>query len=118
MAHQQLRITVGSQSVIAQLVASETTRDFVKLLPLTLHLEDLGDREKYGALPAKLSEAGTMRTTYQVGDIAYWLGGGVAAFYYQDGHQVKAGLIVLARLPEGTTLFNIPGAQKVRFEAV
>lgn len=114
----QLKITVSDRELTATFVDSKTTREFIKMLPLTLSLDDLGKREKYSNLPQELSKEGIVKTTFQKGDISYWLGGGIAAFYNQDNHEVKAGLIVMAKLEKGIDLFSGPNSLKVKFEAV
>ncbi|MVM29154.1 hypothetical protein GO755_03850 [Spirosoma sp. HMF4905] len=113
-----LKITVGTKEGIATFVDSKTTRDFIKLLPLTLLMDDLGKREKYSGISQSLSKEGSIKTTYQKGDISYWLGGGIATFYNQDNHEVKAGLIVLARLEKGIDLFTGPDSINVTFEVI
>lgn len=52
----KIRITVDDKVTTATLIDSETTRDFVSLLPLTLDMDDLFDREKYVNLPRPISE--------------------------------------------------------------
>lgn len=118
IANLQLKITVGDQERIAEFVDSKTTRDFIKRLPLTLTLDDIGRREKYSGISPELFKEGTVKTTYQEGDLSYWLGGGIAAFYHQDDHEVKAGLIVLARLREGIDVFTVPGSVRVSFDVI
>lgn len=52
----KLRLTIGARSLTATLLDSDASRDFASLLPLTLTLNDLFGREKYGHLPRPLSE--------------------------------------------------------------
>ena len=114
----RLKLTVGDKTVVLPLIDSQTTREFVKLLPLTLDMNDINNREKYCGLPTKLSGVGSVSTTYKIGDLSYWLGGGIAAFYNHDGREVKAGLIVLAKLEKNVDLFNVTGSVKATFELV
>ena len=111
----KLKVTVGEKSFIVSLIDSPTTREFVNQLPLTLRMSDINDREKYSGLPDKLSGEGVVSTTYQIGDLSYWRGGGIAAFYNHDGREVKAGLIVLARLGKNVAHFNTASSIKVTF---
>ena len=53
-------------------IDSKTTEDFISLLPLTLTMDDLFRREKFGHLPRAISKEGKQTRTYEVGDIAYW----------------------------------------------
>ena len=65
----KIGITVQGKVIQATLIDSETTRDFVTLLPLTLSMGDLYKREKFAHLPRPLAEGGTRRKTYEVGDL-------------------------------------------------
>jgi len=46
----KIRLKVGDHAITATLIDSETTRDFVSLLPLTFDMNDLFGREKFGHL--------------------------------------------------------------------
>src|SRR5947207_848419 len=52
----QIRIIVEDTVIMATLIDSETTRDFISLLPLTLTLEDYAAIEKISYLPRKLTK--------------------------------------------------------------
>ena len=69
----RLKLTVGGKVVTATLVDSATARDFVSLLPMTLAMDDLFKREKFGHLPRALSGDAEGARTYEVGDLVYWL---------------------------------------------
>lgn len=114
----QLKISIGNKTLMATFIDSKTTQEFISMLPLTLNMDDLGGREKYSALSKELSKTGNVQTSFQKGDISYWLGGGIATYYNNDGHQIKAGLITLARLNSGIEEFQVPSSIKVKFEAV
>lgn len=79
-------------------------------------MQDLNRREKYSSLAVRLPNNGTIKNTYEVGDISYWLGGGLAVFYQQDHTIVKAGLIKIGKLKEGIEVFETAENLKVRFE--
>jgi hypothetical protein len=84
----KIRLKVGDQAIMATLIDSETTRDFVSLLPLTLDMNDLFGREKFGHLPRAISEGGNRTRTYQIGDVIYWSPGPDVAIYYRhDGRR-------------------------------
>jgi hypothetical protein len=67
-----IRLTVNGKAITATLIDSETARDFISLLPLTLTMNDLCRREKFANLPRTLSNEGRHKRTYAVGEIAYW----------------------------------------------
>jgi|GEM_PF-2443511 len=114
----KLKITVGEKILYAAIYESEATRNFMQLLPLELDMQDLNRREKYSPLAVGLSNNGTIKNTYEVGDISFWLGGGLAVFYHQDHAIVKAGLIRIGKLKEGIAAFKSAENLKVRFELV
>ncbi|WP_337965451.1 cyclophilin-like fold protein [uncultured Flavobacterium sp.] len=113
---QKLKITTGKTVLYAEFTDSQTSKDFIKMLPLTLNMNDLSGREKYSGISRELSKNGSIKTSFQKGDLAYWLGGGIAVFYNQDDHEIKAGLIVLARIEKGIEVFKEPESMQVKFE--
>jgi hypothetical protein len=68
----KIRLKVEDRVITATLIDSRTTQDFISLLPLTLTMNDLFRREKFGHLPRAISKEGKRTHTYEVGDIAYW----------------------------------------------
>ena len=114
----KLKITIGENILYAAIYDSEATRDFMQLLPLELDMQDLNRREKYSTLAVRLSNNGTIKNTYEVGDISYWLGGGLAVFYHQDHSIVKAGLIKIGQLKEGIAVFETFENLRVKFEVI
>jgi Cyclophilin-like family len=59
-----IRLTVNGKAITATLIDSETARDFISLLPLTLTMNDLCRREKFANLPRTLSNEGRHKRTY------------------------------------------------------
>ena len=114
----KMRLTVNDKAITATLIDSETTRDFVSLLPLTLKMNDLFGREKFGHLPRAISEGGKQTRTYEVGDVIYWSPGPDVAIYYRhDGQSIPApGIIVIGKIDSGVEALNVPGSVKVTIE--
>ncbi len=114
----KVRLTVGSASLTATLLESQASRDFASLLPLTLTMNDLFGREKYGRLPRPLSEQGKRAHSYEVGQIAYWAPGPDVAIFYRQDHQSipDPGIIILGTLDSGVEVLDVPGATKVTIE--
>jgi hypothetical protein len=111
----KININIGGKILTASLGDNATARDFVSLLPLNVSMKDLFGREKYGDLPKAPSEKGPKKTTYEVGDIAYWSPDHQFAVYYrQDGESIPSpGIIPIARIGAGTEAFNVQGSVKV-----
>jgi hypothetical protein len=114
----KIRITVNSKIITATLIDGETTRDFISLLPLTLTMNDLFGREKFGHLPRAISEGGERTRTYEVGDVIYWSPGpDVAMFYRHDGQSIPSpGIIVMGKIDSGVEALNVPASVKVTIE--
>jgi hypothetical protein len=114
----KININIGGKIVTATLDDNATARDFASVLPLTLSMNDLFGREKYGDLPKALSENGPRKNRYEVGDIAYWSPDHqVAVYYSQDGESVPSpGIIAIAKIDGGAEAFNVRGAVKVTIE--
>ena len=113
-----LRLTVNGCAVRARLIESPTTRDFVQLLPLTIPMSDLFNREKFGHLPYALSKTSKSTHRYAVGEIAYWPPGpDIAVFYRHDGESIPdPGVIVIGKVTSGIEALAVRGAATVVFE--
>ena len=116
----KIRLKVEDKLIMATLIDSKTAQDFVSLLPLTLTMDDLFGREKYGHLPRAISDEGKRTRTYEVGDIVYWSPGPDVAIYYRhDGQAIPApGIIVIGKIESGGEALNLPGSVKVTIELI
>jgi hypothetical protein len=96
-----IRLTLADTQLSATLVDSETTQDFLALLPLTLTLSDYRETEKISDLPRRLSTAGAPEGhDPEVGDITYYAPWGNLAIFYQD-FDYSPGLVQLGRIDSG-----------------
>jgi hypothetical protein len=111
----KIRIGLNGKAITATLIDSATTRDFISLLPLTLTMNDLFGREKFGHLPRSISEGGKRTRTYEVGDVIYWSPGpDMAVFYRHDAQSIPSpGIIVMGKIDAGVEALNVPGSVKV-----
>ena len=116
----KIRITLANKVLTATLADNKTARDFVSLLPLTLTMNDLFGREKFGHLPRAISKEGKRTDTYEIGDIAYWSPGpDVAIYYHQDGEKIPdPGIIIIGKIDFGADALNVTGSVKVTIELV
>ena len=114
----KISLKIKDRVLSAALVDSKTTRDFVSLLPLTLTMNDLFGREKYGHLPRELSEGGERTHTYEVGEVVYWSPGpDVAIFYRHDRQSIPdPGIIVIGKIDSGVEALNLDGLVRVTIE--
>jgi len=118
VAPMKIQIKVKDAVLRATRLDSEAARDFASLLPLSLPMNDLFRREKYGRLPRAISEGGKRTHTYEVGDVAYWPPGPDVAIYYRhDGQRIpEPGIVVLGRIDSGVEALDRPGSVNVTIE--
>src|SRR5881394_2175779 len=114
----KIRLRIDNKTLTATLADNGTARDFASLLPLTLTMNDLFGREKFGHLPRAISDKGKRTHTYEIGDIAYWSSGpDVAIYYHHDGEQIPdPGIIVIGKIDSGVAPLNVRGSVKVAME--
>ena len=117
----KIRLKIGDNILTATLADNRAAHDFVSLLPLTLTMNDLFGREKFGHLPRAISEEGKRTHTYQIGDIAYWSPGPDVAIYYHHDDSDKIpdpGVIVIGKIDSSVETLNVRGAVKVTMEVM
>jgi hypothetical protein len=117
---QRIRIRMGDQMVTATLNDSAATRDFIAMLPLSLHMSDWLRREKVAPLSAQLSEQSQGVPTYAAGDLGYWRPSNNFVIYYrQDGSSLPPpGIVPLGKIDSGFDVFNVPREIDVTLELV
>jgi hypothetical protein len=116
----KIRIRVEDQDnpIPATLIDSQTTRDFVSLLPLTLTLNDYAGTEKVSDLPKRLSTTDAPPgSDPSIGDIAYYAPWGNLAIYYKD-FEYSNGLVILGKIDTNTEALDVPGSLRVTIEPV
>lgn len=105
----KIRIITEDVVITATLTDSQTTQDFVSLLPLTLTLEDFASAEKISDLPKRLStEDAPSGSDPSVGDIAYYAPWGNLAIFYRDSGYAS-GLVILGKLDDGIEVLSVSG---------
>ena len=108
-----ITLKIGERTLKATLTDSQTTRDFVSQLPLTLTLEDYASTEKIAYLPRKLSIMGAPAPSAgKAGDITYYAPWGNLALFYKD-FTYSSDLIYLGRLDGGVDALRQSGKLNV-----
>jgi hypothetical protein len=80
-----IRITVGSQTITAQLADNPTAQDLASQLPLNLSIGDFNRVEKIADLPRPLTTDGVPAgDDPEVNDIGYYAPSNNLVFYYGD----------------------------------
>lgn len=114
MPQMKIKLTLKDQTRAAKLIDSRSARDFLSLLPLTLTMNDLFQREKFAHLPRALSTKGKHTHSYALCDIASWPPGpDIAIFYHHDGERIPdPGIIVIGKIAGGLHAIGTAGAVK------
>lgn len=114
----KITLTVENTVITATLTDSETTRDFVSLLPLTLTLEDYVGIEKISYLTRKLSTQDAPAVSdFTTGDIAYYAPWGNLAIHHHEFGYAN-GLVILGKIDGGKEALIVPGPVTVTIELV
>ncbi|MCO5219163.1 MAG: cyclophilin-like fold protein [Thermomicrobiales bacterium] len=97
----QITLTLGDTVLTATMNDSQTSREFVGLLPLTLTLSDYNQTEKISDLPGPLTVDDSLPGfDPSPGDITYYAPWGNLAIFYRD-FGPAAGLVHLGTIDEG-----------------
>ncbi|MFF5546853.1 MULTISPECIES: cyclophilin-like fold protein [Streptomyces] len=111
-----IRVTLDGHRVDATLNDSPAARDFARLLPLTLDLEDFHSTERIADLPRKLDTSGAPApAAAKVGDIAHYAPWGNLALFYRNGPAPSADLLILGHLDVSAD--QLGGADRITIEA-
>ncbi len=114
----QIRFITEDTVITATLIDSETTRDFISLLPLTLTLEDYAGIEKISYLPRELTTQNAPGVSdFPTGDIAYYAPWGNLAIHH-DEFGYANGLVILGSIDGGKEALLVPGPVTVTIELV
>lgn len=99
MAHtMKLTIKTHKGALHATLDDSAASRDFIKMLPITLKLEDYNRTEKIASLPERLSTADSPEGFMpRKGDMAFYAPWGNLCIFYRD-FRYSPGLVLLGKI--------------------
>jgi hypothetical protein len=115
VSRMKLRIKVGETVLTATMLNTETSRDFISLLPLTVRMKDYSGTEKISDLPRRLSTKNAPSgCDPSVGAVTYYSPWGNLAIFYKD-FGYSNGLIKLGSFDGGIEKL---GSVKGDFEAV
>jgi hypothetical protein len=77
----KIKITIGSKVFIATLDENETVKEFKKMLPLTLNMNELNGNEKYFNFSQNLPTNSSKPKTIHSGDLMIWGSNTLVLFY-------------------------------------
>lgn len=103
----RIKLTVnGNEEVFVKLEDNQASRDFLKMLPLTLTFEDFNSTEKIATLPNELSTEGQPSGyTPEIGDFAYYAPWGNISVFYKD-FRYSNSLYKLGTIESRTEIFE------------
>ena len=105
----EIELSFGDTVMTAALDDSETSRAFIKMLPLTLTMNRYADREYYAAL-GELPENGAAIDDFENGDVTYYTDGkSLAIFFGNADTSSQSGLIRMGRITSDLSLFDTVG---------
>lgn len=115
----EIRLIVGGETLSAILEDNPTSRDFARMLPVTLTMKDYSGTEKIGDPPRTLStKEAPDGFDPSIGDITLYAPWGNLAIFYRD-FSWSRGLIPLGRITSGMEkLAALHGDFEVTFEQV
>ena len=104
-----IKLAFGDTVMTAALDDSETSRAFIRMLPLTLTMNRYADREYYAAL-GELPENGAAIDDFENGDVTYYTDGkSLAIFFGNADTSSQDGLIRMGRITSDLSLFDTVG---------
>jgi hypothetical protein len=77
----KLKIKVGEKTFTATLLDSPTAKAFKALLPLTLHMDELNNNEKYAQLPQSIPTNASVPASINSGDLMLYGSRTLVLFY-------------------------------------
>lgn len=102
----EILLQFGDTKLTAVLDNSETSRAFLKLLPLTLEMRRCADREYYAAIN-ELPEDGERIPDFENGDVTYYtVGKSLAIFFGNAENSSQGDLIRMGRITSELGLFE------------
>lgn len=105
----EILLQFGDTKLTAVLDNSETSRAFLKLLPLTLEMRRYADREYYAAID-ELPEDGEHIPDFENGDVTYYtVGKSLAIFFGNSENSNQGDLIRMGRITSDLSLFEAIG---------
>lgn len=113
----EIRLIIAGETLSAILEDNPTSRDFARMLPVTLTMQDYNGTEKIGDPPRTLStKEAADGFDPSIGDITLYAPWGNLAIFYRD-FPWSRGLIPLGRITSGVEkLAALRGNFKVTFE--
>ena len=106
----KIRITAGDKVIMGELVDTQTSRDLLAQLPMTLPMSRLREREYYGRPASPLSTDAAKREGFDNGDIGYTARSGYLALFFDNSKDPEiSDLIVIGKVTSDLSDFDTLG---------
>lgn len=101
-------ITIGESKIPAVLNDTIPAQEFAQTLPQTIDMNRTQDREFYGYIDEELTVIEEQVTTFDNGDIAFWIrGNGIAVFYDNSvNSQMSSPIIIIGKMDSSYELLK------------
>lgn len=111
-----MKITIANKIFTASINDSETSKEFLELLPLEITMNELNQNEKYYNLPKRLSGTATVPSKILAGELMIWSSNTLVLFY--EDYKTHYSYIKLGRIDNISGLKEALGRNniKVKFE--
>jgi hypothetical protein len=116
MAQERVLISSEWGKVTASLADNDAARALLKMLPITINMQDHLRQEKTGNLPSALPEVARQRD-FAIGTLGLWSSDHFV-IYYRRGRVPEPGIIILGKVTGDASIFDRPGNITVRVERV
>ena len=114
MAQDRIVISSDWGEVRAELADNAATKALVRMLPVTVAMQDHLRQEKTGNLPSPLPPV-ARQTGFSKGTLGLW-DEDHFVIYYKDGRVPQPGIIILGQVTGDVSIFDRPGSVSVRVE--
>jgi hypothetical protein len=114
MAQERIQISSEWGNVSAELADNAAARSLIKMLPITIEMDDHLRQEKTGNLPSPLPEVSRQRD-FAAGTLGLW-GPDHFVIYYRKGRVPQPGIVILGKVTGDASIFDRPGRIAVRIE--
>ena len=116
MAQERVLISSEWGNVTASLADNDAARALLKMLPITINMQDHLRQEKTGNLPSALPEVARQRD-FAIGTLGLWSSDHFV-IYYRSGRVPQPGIVILGKVTGDASIFDRPGNITVRVERV
>lgn len=115
----RITITAGDTVITAELNNTQTARDIISALPLTINAKDWKDKAYYGRIRGDVSTDGVQHNQLQAGDLVYWIDGKAMMMYYDNtkDSNISTPVITIGRITSDLKVFeNLDDTVEIRVE--